>query len=83
MPPVPLAGVWVTECIQFARRILAEAVHRIGEARASYRLVYCGDLFGNVIEGFSDGYQETFGNIPAWHELEAPAQRSKSYRNDL
>ena len=50
MPPVPLAGVLVTECIQFARRILAEAVHRIGEARASYRLVYCGDLFGNVIE---------------------------------
>jgi catechol 2,3-dioxygenase-like lactoylglutathione lyase family enzyme len=31
-----------------------------------YRLVYCEDPFGNIIEGFSHSYAETFANMPSW-----------------
>ena len=31
-----------------------------------YRLVYCEDPFGNIIEGFSHSYAETFANMPGW-----------------
>jgi catechol 2,3-dioxygenase-like lactoylglutathione lyase family enzyme len=32
-----------------------------------YRLVYCEDCFGNIIEGLSHQYAETFSNMPGWH----------------
>jgi catechol 2,3-dioxygenase-like lactoylglutathione lyase family enzyme len=32
-----------------------------------YRLVYCEDPFGNVIEAFSHSYAETFSNMPGWN----------------
>jgi catechol 2,3-dioxygenase-like lactoylglutathione lyase family enzyme len=32
-----------------------------------YQLVYLEDCFGNVIEGFSHQYTETFSNMPGWH----------------
>jgi catechol 2,3-dioxygenase-like lactoylglutathione lyase family enzyme len=31
-----------------------------------YRLVYCEDPFGIVIEAFSHSYAETFSNAPGW-----------------
>ncbi len=31
-----------------------------------YRLVYCEDPFGNIIEAFSHSYAETFSNMPGW-----------------
>ena len=34
-----------------------------------YRLVYCEDPFGNVIEAFSHSYAETFANMPGWHDV--------------
>jgi catechol 2,3-dioxygenase-like lactoylglutathione lyase family enzyme len=36
-----------------------------------YHLVYLEDCFGNVIEGLSHHYAETFSNMPGWHA--APA----------
>lgn len=35
-----------------------------------YELVYLEDCFGNVIEGFSHQYTETFSNMPGWHTVE-------------
>ena len=35
-----------------------------------YQLVYLEDCFGNVIEGFSHHYVETFANMPGWHVAE-------------
>ena len=34
-----------------------------------YQLVYCEDCFGNIIEGFSHHYTETFSNMPGWHAV--------------
>jgi catechol 2,3-dioxygenase-like lactoylglutathione lyase family enzyme len=31
-----------------------------------YRLVYCEDPFGNIIEALSHSYAETFANMPGW-----------------
>jgi catechol 2,3-dioxygenase-like lactoylglutathione lyase family enzyme len=36
-----------------------------------YRLVYCEDPFGIVIEAFSHSYAETFANMPGWEYAEA------------
>jgi hypothetical protein len=84
---VPLAGVVVTECIQLSAYNSPAASSPkpcTGLVKPGRRTVSSTvGIFGNVTEGFSDGYQETFGDIPAWHELEAPAQHSKSCRNDL
>jgi catechol 2,3-dioxygenase-like lactoylglutathione lyase family enzyme len=33
-----------------------------------YKLVYCEDCFGNIIEGFSHHYLETFANMPGWQQ---------------
>jgi catechol 2,3-dioxygenase-like lactoylglutathione lyase family enzyme len=39
-----------------------------------YRLVYCEDPFGNIVEALSHSYAETFANMPGWHaEGSAPA----------
>jgi len=35
-----------------------------------YKLVYCEDCFGNIIEGFSHHYTEAFSNMPGWHKVE-------------
>ena len=35
-----------------------------------YKLVYCEDPFGNVIEIFSHTYAEVFANMPGWHSDE-------------
>jgi hypothetical protein len=32
-----------------------------------YRLVYCEDPFGNIVEALSHSYAETFSNMPGWH----------------
>jgi len=32
-----------------------------------YKLCYCEDPFGNIIEVFSHSYAETFANMPGWH----------------
>ncbi|MGB7099466.1 MAG: VOC family protein [Xanthobacteraceae bacterium] len=37
-----------------------------------YRLVYCEDPFGNIIEAFSHSYAETFSNMPGWDSVETP-----------
>ena len=36
-----------------------------------YRLVYCEDPFGNIIEAFSHSYAETFANMPGWKAIDA------------
>jgi catechol 2,3-dioxygenase-like lactoylglutathione lyase family enzyme len=36
-----------------------------------YKLAYCEDPFGNIVEAFSHSYAEVFGNMPGWHEVEA------------
>ena len=36
-----------------------------------YKLVYCEDCFGNIVEFFSHQYAETFGNMPGWHQVPA------------
>ena len=36
-----------------------------------YRLVYCEDPFGNIIEAFSHSYAETFANMPGWKAVDA------------
>jgi catechol 2,3-dioxygenase-like lactoylglutathione lyase family enzyme len=35
-----------------------------------YRLVYCEDPFGNIIEAFSHSYAETFANMPGWESMQ-------------
>lgn len=32
-----------------------------------YRLVYCEDPFGNIVEALSHSYAEVFANMPGWH----------------
>ena len=34
-----------------------------------YRLVYCEDPFGNIIEAFSHSYAGTFSNMPGWDSI--------------
>jgi catechol 2,3-dioxygenase-like lactoylglutathione lyase family enzyme len=34
-----------------------------------YKLIYCEDCFGNIIEAFSHQYAETFSNMPGWHTV--------------
>ncbi|MEO8668016.1 MAG: VOC family protein [Bauldia sp.] len=36
-----------------------------------YKLAYCEDPFGNIVEAFSHSYAEVFGNMPGWHAVEA------------
>lgn len=36
-----------------------------------YRLVYCEDPFGNIVEALSHSYAETFANMAGWHAEEA------------
>jgi catechol 2,3-dioxygenase-like lactoylglutathione lyase family enzyme len=36
-----------------------------------YKLAYCEDPFGNIIEAFSHSYAEVFGNMPGWRHADA------------
>ena len=36
-----------------------------------YKLAYCEDPFGNVIEAMSHSYAEVFGNMPGWATADA------------
>jgi catechol 2,3-dioxygenase-like lactoylglutathione lyase family enzyme len=42
-----------------------------------YRLAYCEDPFGNIIEAFSHSYAEVFGNMPGWHAVETTPPSAK------
>ena len=36
-----------------------------------YKLAYCEDPFGNIIEAMSHSYAEVFGNMPGWTAADA------------
>jgi catechol 2,3-dioxygenase-like lactoylglutathione lyase family enzyme len=44
-----------------------------------YQLVYCEDPFGNIIEGFSHHYTETFSNMPGWHEQQGSVRAEEAH----
>ena len=50
-----------------------EQVRKYYPGEKPYRMVYCEDPFGNVIEAFSHSYAETFGNMPGWHVVDSGA----------
>ena len=51
---------------QYGGRQRMRQVRHYYPGQKPYRMIYCEDPFGNIIEGFSHSYAETFANMPGW-----------------